>query len=103
MTGGTDRRSYDQGASAEAQSNIQVVIGRLEQVMAARDAQVKAVMSNFQADGVSDAYHGKELRWQSASGEVKNIIHLLRTTLEQNDGTAQQTLARAKSAVDNIG
>ncbi|WDT54123.1 pore-forming ESAT-6 family protein [Streptomyces caniferus] len=103
MAAGMDRRSYDSGASAEAQGNIQAVIARLEQVIAARDAQVKAAMSDFAADGVAEEYHGKELRWNRASQEVKNIIQLLKTTLEKNDGTAHQTLARAKSAVDNIG
>lgn len=103
MAGDTDRRSYDTGASTEAQGNIQVVIGQLEQVIAAREAQVKAAMSDFAADGVADEYHAKELRWRNASQEVKNIIRLLKTTLEKNDGTAQQTLARAKAAVDNIG
>ncbi|MFJ6721016.1 MULTISPECIES: pore-forming ESAT-6 family protein [unclassified Streptomyces] len=103
MAGGTDRRSYDTGASTEAQGNIQVVIGQLEQVIAARDAQVKAAMSDFAADGVADEYHGKELRWKNASQEVKNIIRLLKSTLEKNDATAAQTIARAKAAVDNIG
>ncbi|GGU68300.1 hypothetical protein GCM10010211_37000 [Streptomyces albospinus] len=103
MAAGMDRRSYDSGASAEAQGNIQAVIGRLEQVIAARDAQVKAAMADFAADGVAEEYHGKELRWNRASQEVRSIIQLLKTTLEKNDATAHQTLARAKSAVDNIG
>ncbi|KUL34924.1 hypothetical protein ADL22_29335 [Streptomyces sp. NRRL F-4489] len=103
MAAGMDRRSYDSGASAEAQGNIQAVIGRLEQVIAARDAQVKQAMADFTADGVAEEYHAKEMRWNRASQEVKNIIHLLKTTLEKNDATAHQTLARAKSAVDNIG
>jgi hypothetical protein len=103
MAAGSDRRSYDTSASTEAQGNIQAVIARLEQVIAARDAQVKAAMSDFAADGVADEYHGKEMRWNQASQEVKNIIQLLKTTLEKNDGTAHQTLARAKAAVDNIG
>ncbi|MFE3825743.1 pore-forming ESAT-6 family protein [Streptomyces sp. NPDC059092] len=103
MAGDTDRRSYDAGASTEAQGNIQVVIGQLEQVIAAREAQVSAAMSDFAADGVADDYHAKELRWKNASQEVKNIIRLLKTTLEKNDATAQQTLARARAAVDNIG
>ncbi|AKA06850.1 hypothetical protein SAZ_33915 [Streptomyces noursei ZPM] len=98
-----DRRSYDSGASAEAQGNIHAVIARLEQVITARDAQVKQAMADFTADGVADEYHGKELRWNRASQEVKNIIQLLKTTLEKNDATAHQTLARAKTAVDNIG
>ncbi|BAC73145.1 MULTISPECIES: pore-forming ESAT-6 family protein [Streptomyces] len=100
---GSDRRSYDTGASADAQGNIQAVIGRLEEVIAARDRQVKAAMSDFAADGVADEYHGKELRWNRASTEVKSIIQLLKTTLEKNDGTAQSTISKAKAAVDNIG
>ncbi|MBT2369231.1 MULTISPECIES: pore-forming ESAT-6 family protein [unclassified Streptomyces] len=100
---GSDRRSYDTGASSEAQGNIQAVIARLELVMAARDTQVKNAMKDFAADGVADEYHGKELRWYSTSEEVRNIIRLLKTTLEKNDATAQQTLARAKAAVDGIG
>ena len=103
MAGGNDRRSYDTGASGDAQVNIQAVVARLEQVITARDAQVKAAMSDFTADGVADEYHGKELRWNRASQEVKSIIQLLKTVLEKNDGTAQHTLSRAKSAVDNIG
>ncbi|MED7829131.1 pore-forming ESAT-6 family protein [Streptomyces chiangmaiensis] len=100
---GADRRSYDTGASADVQGNIQAVIGRLEEVIAQRDRQVKAAMADFTADGVADEYHGKELRWNRASQEVKNIIGLLRSTLEQNDSTAQSTIAKAKAAVDNIG
>lgn len=60
-------------------------------------------MSDFTADGVADEYHGKEQRWNRASQEVKNIITLVKSTLEKNDGTAQSTIARAKAAVDNIG
>ncbi|GHH37289.1 pore-forming ESAT-6 family protein [Streptomyces candidus] len=103
MAANTDRNSYDTSASSDAQLNIQAVIGRLEQVISDRDRQVKAAMSDFQADGVSDEYHGKELRWNRASNEVRSIIRLLKSTLEKNDGTAQQTLSRAKAAVDNIG
>ncbi|WP_093618119.1 pore-forming ESAT-6 family protein [Streptomyces indicus] len=103
MAANADRRSYDMAASSDAQGNIQGVIARLEQVITDRDRQVKAAMADFQADGVSDSYHDKELRWNNASNEVRNIIQLLKTTLEKNDGTAQQTLSRAKAAVDNIG
>jgi hypothetical protein len=38
-----------------------------------------------------------------ASGEVREIIRLVRTTTERNDGTAQSAPARARAAVDNIG
>jgi hypothetical protein len=98
-----DRRSYDVGASQEAQGNLQTVIARLEALIGQRDADVKQAMSDFQADGVADQYHDKERRWNSAATEVRSIIALVRGTLEQNDGTAQSTLAQARSAVDAIG
>ena len=91
-----DRRSYDVGASQEAQGNLQTVIARLEALIGQRDADVKQAMSDFQANGVSDQYHDKERRWNSAATEGRG-------TLEQNDGTAQSTLAQARSAVDAIG
>jgi hypothetical protein len=100
--GTADRRSYDTGASSEAQGNLHTVIARLEAVISQRDADVKQAMADFQADGVSDQYHGKEQRWNTAANDVRSIIGLVRTTLEQNDSTAQSTLSRAKSAVDAI-
>ncbi|GAB3956960.1 pore-forming ESAT-6 family protein [Streptomyces sparsus] len=100
---GEDRRSYDTAASGEVQGSLQGIIGQLEQVIGDRDRQVKAAMADFQADGVSEQYHGAEQRWNRSASEVRAIIKLLRTTLEKNDGTAQQTLQRAKSAVDGIG
>lgn len=103
MGAGADRRSYDGAASGETQSNLAVIIARLEQVITERDQQVKAAMADFQADGVSDQYHAVEQRWNSSANEVREIIRMLRTTMERNDATAQQTLQRAKSAVDGIG
>jgi uncharacterized protein YukE len=100
---GADRRSYDTDASADVQGSLQSVISRLEEVIGQRDRQVKAAMADFTADGVADEYHGKELRWNRASQEVKNIIALVKSTLEHNDATAQSTMAKAKAAVDNIG
>jgi hypothetical protein len=100
--GSADRRSYDTGASGEAQGNLQGVVARLETLIGERDQQVKAAMADFQADGVSDQYHEKEIRWNRAAAEVRGILHLVKSTLEKNDGTAQQTLTQAKSAVDAI-
>ncbi|MEU4212215.1 pore-forming ESAT-6 family protein [Streptomyces sp. NPDC026206] len=100
---GADRRSFDTGASSEVQGSLQGIIARLETVLGEREAAVKAAMAEFQADGVSDEYHGKEQRWNKAATEVRQIIHLLRSTMEKNDGTAHSTLAKAKAAVDAIG
>ncbi|MBL1101899.1 pore-forming ESAT-6 family protein [Streptomyces coffeae] len=98
-----DRNSYDIAASTEVQTNLNVIIERLEQVLGQRDAAVKAAMADFRADGVSEEYHGKEQRWNRAANEVRTIIQLLRTTLEKNDNTAHSTLAKAKATVDSIG
>jgi hypothetical protein len=101
--GSDDRRSYDTGASGDAQTNISAVVSRLETVIGERDRAVKRAMSDFRADGVSDQYHGVEQRWNRAASEVRTIIRLLKGVLEKNDGTAAQTLTRAKNAVDGIG
>jgi len=96
-----DRNSYDVGASGEVQGSLQGIIGQLERVLTNRDRAVKAAMADFAADGVSEEYHGKELRWNRAVAEVREVIGLLRAALEMNDGTAQLTLAKA--TVNNIG
>ncbi|OJF14970.1 pore-forming ESAT-6 family protein [Couchioplanes caeruleus] len=99
----SDRRSFDMATSGEAQGNLQAVVARLEVLINDRDAAVKAAMADFLADGVADQYHDKEVRWNSAAGEVRSIIALVRSTLQRNDETAQTTLSRAKAAVDAIG
>lgn len=99
---GNDRRGYDTGASAQAQANIASVAGHLETLIGTRDAQVKAAMAGFQADGVSEDYHAKEQQWNSAAGEVRRIIALVRSTLQRNDEHAATALARARSAVGGI-
>jgi uncharacterized protein YukE len=100
--GTMDRLSYDTGASAEAQSNIQAVVARLEAVINDRDQAVKSAIADFQADGVSDLYHGKEVRWNHAAHEVRTIIALIKKTLHENDATATHAQSRARAAVEAI-
>ena len=97
-----DRRSYDTAASGQAQANLMSVVGQLESLISQRDSQVKQAMSDFQADGVSDAYQAKEQQWNRAAAEVRQIIALVRGALQRNDDTAATTLSQAKSAVDAI-
>ncbi|MBF4577758.1 pore-forming ESAT-6 family protein [Frondihabitans sp. VKM Ac-2883] len=99
----SDRRDYDVAASQSAQDNFNTVASQLEALIDQRDGDVRAAMSDYQADGVSDEYQAKELRWKNAAAEVKQIIRTLRTSLQTNDDTASSTLQKAKSAVDNIG
>lgn len=98
-----DRRDFDLGASGSAQENFNAVAQRLEALIDQRDRDVKAAMADYLATGVSEDYAGKEARWNRVAGEVRTIIRTLRSSLEKNDATAQDTLSRAKAAVDAIG
>ncbi|GAA3759900.1 pore-forming ESAT-6 family protein [Salinactinospora qingdaonensis] len=99
---GTGRNSYDIGASQEAQTNIHAVMARLENLIGEHDVDVSNAMADFEASGVSDEYSAKELKWHNAGNEVREIIRLVRQTLENNDGTAQTALSRASAAVQGI-
>jgi uncharacterized protein YukE len=105
MAGGNqmDRRDFDMAASGEAQSQFERVASRLEALISQRDADVRAAMADYQADGVSDEYHGKEVRWNTVATQVRTIISTLRSTLGRNDQSAAEAMQRAKSAVDSIG
>ena len=101
--GTLDRRSFDTAASGQAQANIAATAAQLAALIATRDAQVKQAMADFTADGVSDEYHGKELQWNRAASEVRQIIALVKTSLQRNDESASTALAQAESAVAGIG
>lgn len=98
-----DRISFDTGVSGSVQGDIGTLVGRLEQLMSQRQAQVTRAMADFTADGVSEEYHGVEQRWQRASGEVRSIIALVKQTLALNDETATSAQRRAQTAVQQIG
>ncbi len=103
MANQADRRSYDIGASQTAQDNFNRVAGLLESLIDQRDKDVQAAMGDYTAEGVSEDYRAKELRWKNAAGEVRGIINALRGSLERNDETAADTLRKARSAVEAIG
>lgn len=103
MTANSERRDYDIGASQDAQENFNRVAARLEGLIDQRDKDVQAAMSDYLADGVSDDYRAKELRWKNAASEVRTIIRSLREALERNDESASDALRRARTAVENIG
>lgn len=103
MANAMDRRDYDLAASGAAQENFERVASRLEALIDQRDADVKTAMADYQASGVSEEYLAKEQRWNTAAGEVREIIRTLRVSLERNDASAQEALGRAKGAVETIG
>jgi hypothetical protein len=97
------RLSWDSGASSETQGNLQAIIARLEQLIGTHDSDVKAALADFTADGVSDVYSAKEAKWMAAAQQTQQIIDLVKQTMSQNDGTAQQTQSQARAAVEAIG
>jgi len=103
MVNQNDRRDYDVAASQNAQDNFNTVATLLECLIDQRDLDVQAAMADYSAEGVSEDYRAKELRWKNAAGEVKSIITSLRTSLERNDETAQTALAKARAVVESIG
>ena len=103
MANSTDRRDYEIAASQTAQENFNAVAARLESLIDERDRDVKTAMADYLADGVSEDYAAKEARWNQVANEVRTIIRTLRGALEKNDATAQDSLKKAKAAVDAIG
>ncbi|RAY13174.1 hypothetical protein DPM19_22045 [Actinomadura craniellae] len=99
---GDGRQGYDTGASQEAQINIHSVITRLEALIGQHDTDVSAALADFTATGVEDEYSAKELKWHQAANETREIIRLVKTTLENNDNTAHTALSRASAAVQAI-
>lgn len=100
MTNG--RNSYDLGASQETQTNIHGIMSRLEGLIGEHQGDVTNAMADFIADGVDEEYNAKEQKWHDAANEVREIIRLVRDTLETNDGTAQESLTKASTAVQGI-
>lgn len=103
MANQADRRDYDVAASQTAQDNFNRIAGQLEALIDQHDRDVNQAMSDYSAEGVSEEYRAKELRWKNAAQEVRTIITTLRTSLSNNDETAVATLRKAKSAVDAVG
>ena len=103
MVNQSDRRDYDIAASQNAQDNFNRVAAQLETLIDQRDKDVQAAMADYTAEGVSEDYRAKELRWKNAAGEVRGIIQTLRSSLERNDESAQDALRKARSAVESIG
>jgi len=103
MSGLVDRRSWDDGSAEAAVANFHRVASQLEALMSQRDADVRRAMADYQADGVSVEYQAKEARWNQVAGEVRMIIHSLRSSLEQSREIASVAASNAARAVANIG
>jgi uncharacterized protein YukE len=99
----TGRNAYDTASSQQVQGDLAGIVARLETAISQRTADVNAAMADFTADGVSEEYRAVEQRWNAAANQVREIIALVRTTLERNDETATTAQTRAAAAVQGIG
>jgi hypothetical protein len=99
----SDRIAFNTATSGTFQGDVGQIAGHLEKVIGDRSKAVAAAMADFRADGVDGEYSHVEKRWDSAANEVKNIINLIKKTMVENDGTADNSLTKAKHAVGGIG
>lgn len=100
---GMEYRDDDAEAAARAQENLDRIAARLEALVEQRDPDVKASMTDHQADSVLDEYRAKEQRWNAAADEVRGIIRLMHQALDENDASPTRTLNKAKPTADGIG
>lgn len=94
-----DRNDYNIGSSEAAQANFEAVAQRLESLLDRRDADVKAAMADYIADGVSEEYAGLEQQWKSAGDQVRMVISEIRKSLAENDDVARRALSAARAAI----
>ena len=98
-TNDTERNDYSIPDSQAAGANMRASAAQLLAVLDARDADVKNLMANYEADGVSEQMRQLEHNWYQAGDEVRQIISMLIGALEDADQVAQSALNRASGAV----
>ena len=64
-------RAFNTDSSAEAQALFKARAMELEALLTDRQQQVEAAMQQYEATGVSEEYHAKELRWKTKAQEVR--------------------------------
>ncbi|SPF68131.1 Hypothetical protein PROPJV5_1074 [Propionibacterium ruminifibrarum] len=94
-----DRNDYNIADSQTAGANMRAAAAQLLAVLDSHDADVKSLMANYEAEGVSDQMHQLEDNWNKAGHEVRQIIAQLIGAMEESDQVAQTALQRAGSAV----
>lgn len=94
-----DRNDYNVAASQAAQDNFKLVASQLEAALDRRDADVKAAMAEYYADGVSHEYQHLEQEWKVSGGQVRDVISAIRMSLGDNDDIAVRAGSQARSAL----
>jgi hypothetical protein len=97
-----DRLSFDTSTSESVEAEFNRVASQLESVLTARDADVRAMLAQYEVDGVSDDYRWAESRWLGAAAGVRDVIHQIRSALMESDRVAMEMVAKARGAVQAI-
>ena len=98
----SDQNAYDTGPSATVQANFDRAASALVALIDRRTGDVKSAMADYYADGASEEYGAKEQRWTTAADGVKDVVRLLRGSLEGTDGIAGHAGKMAQNAVHEI-
>lgn len=99
MANQVDRNDYSVSASQAAQANFEAVASQLEAVLDRRDADVKAALAEYFAEGVSEEYAQLERQWNDAGCQVRQVIATIRQSLSDNDDIAVRAGAVARSHI----
>jgi transposase len=99
---GANRNSYDIGASEEVQARVKQLSGQITSLITQHETNVKALLSDATATGVTDSYREIESKFSSAAADTLKVIQLLTDTLRDNDETARTALKQAQAAVEAI-
>ena len=90
--------SHSNQSQQEMRSAGQALISNIEQ----RASDRTRLAASYYADGVSDAFQDIERLWQQVAEHVRTVMGELEGTLGESDGIAQNSMSRARTAVDSI-
>lgn len=98
----SERVAYDPAVSAEVQSTLSQVTGKVDSLIDQRGIDVSTAMSEIEAGEATTLYTEKEQKWAEAATEVRSIIKAVEDTLVRYDDIANETMSNASNVVNAI-
>jgi uncharacterized protein YukE len=98
----SDRNDYNIADSESAQQNFAQAKKALEDALDRRDGDVKNAMADYQADGVSEEYAAVERDWNQAGATVREVMHRIEASLQENDDIARTAMQTARSFIPGL-
>lgn len=99
----TDRLSYDVPAADATVQEIGQLVARIEQLIGDREKQAQEFLGDFRMTHGDEEYRRVETRWNNASKETREIVNIVKQTIDRNSQTATGAVAKARGAIANIG